>query len=89
MSAPVFLEKHVSGETPLPPTRRDGARWTEWEDLQLAMRAAVDDETFEVLADRIGRSAAACRKRAFLIGATTPNATTRDRLNPIERGPQP
>lgn len=83
----MFAGKHVSVETP--PTRRDGARWTAWEDLQLTMRAAVDDETFEVLAERLGRTPVACRKRAFVIGATKPNATTKDRPTPIERGPQP
>ncbi len=61
---------------PPEPLRRDGADWTDWEDLQLTARRA-NGQSFAELATLLGRTDRACRKRAFKIGAVKASWATR------------
>ncbi len=91
MTGDVSRETSFPGNAPpaaQPPAAqpRDGADWTPWEDAQLRGRAA-GGLTFPELAARLHRSVAACRKRAFKIGATRPNDTTRRKTRLVATAP--
>lgn len=71
----MFLGEHVSTETSAP-APRDGAKWTQFEELQLTQRRAIG-QSYAEIAETLGRRERAVRVHACKIGVAKRNDRTR------------